>query len=443
MARLAILGGSPVRKRLFPAYNPIGREEAVAVARVMATGNLSQYIGAWHADFMGGPEVRAFEKEWARVFNVLHALAVNSATSGLYATVAACGVGPGDEVIVSPYTMSASAVAAAVCGAVPVFADIDEGNFCLSAATIEPCITARTKAIVVVHIFGQSADMEPIVRLANQRGLRVIEDCAQAPLAQYDGRYVGGLGHVGVFSLNYHKHIHAGEGGVVTTNDPELAERIALIRNHGEAAIEANGRFDLAWLLGYNYRLTELQAAIGRCQLRKLGKFIKQRLKNVEYLNSRMRKLPGLVPVNPMANCRHVYYVQPVRYSRELIGVPRDQFVAAIAAELPSAVMRERAPLISAGYVRPLYLQPFYQKRTTLCAFSCPRYKGKVDYARGLCPVAERMHFEELITHEFMRPGMSHSDLDDVIRAFEKVYENLDELRAYKRRQQAGKGTRK
>mgnify|MGYP001161681781 CR=1 FL=1 len=430
MPSLAIAGGSPVRTKLFPAYQTIGAEEQRAVQRVMETGNLSQYLGAWHADFMGGPEVRQLEERWAAHFGIPHALAVNSATSGLFAAVGACGVGPGDEVIVSPYTMSASAIAAAVYGAVPVFADLDPETFCLSAATIAQRLTPRTKAVIVVHIFGGPADMDGILALTRPRGIKVIEDCAQAPGGLYAGRSVGGLGDLGVFSLNYHKHIHTGEGGVVTTRDAELAERVALIRNHGEVVVGPKGREDLAELIGFNYRMTELQAAIATEQLKKLPALIEERIRNVDVLARRLAGLPGLRPVQPSAPHRHVFYVHPVHFDAAAAGVPRNAFVEAIKRELPSAHLREHVPLIGAGYVKPLYLQPFYQRRAHPCAFNCPRYQGQVDYAPGLCPVAERMHNEELITHEFMRPGMSANDLDDVARAFEKVAAHPDEVRA-------------
>jgi dTDP-4-amino-4,6-dideoxygalactose transaminase len=428
MSRLAIHGGEPVRTKLFPAYNPIGIEEQQAVARVMATGNLSQYLGVWHADFMGGPEVRRFEEAWAMHFGVPHALALNSATSGLFAAVGACGVGPGDEVIVSPYTMSASAIAPVVYGAVPVFADIDPERFCLSAATIERRLTPRTRAIIVVHIFGGPADMDPIMALARSRGIRVIEDCAQAPGAQYGGRPVGDLGDLGVFSLNYHKHIHTGEGGMVTTRDDELAERVALIRNHAEAVVGSKGREDLAGLFGCNYRLTELQAAIGIEQLKKLPGLIEERIRNVEFLTSRLTGLPGLRPVAPVGADRHVFYVHPLHFDATAMGIQREMFVDALKQELPSARLREQVPLVGGGYVKPLYLQPFYQKRLHPCTFNCPRYAGTTSYAKGLCPVAERMHFEELITHEFMRAGMTPNDLEDVVRGFDKVVTHRKDL---------------
>jgi dTDP-4-amino-4,6-dideoxygalactose transaminase len=438
MANLALCGGEPVRKELFPAYNTIGPEEKNAAARVLESGNLSQYLGVWHDDFMGGPEVRAFESAWAGQFGFRHALAVNSATSGLYAAVGACGVGPGDEIIVSPYTMSASAIAAAAYGAVPVFADISPTTFCMTAETIRERITPRTRAILIVHIFGHSADMDGIMALARQHGIKVIEDCAQAPGALYHGKPVGVLGDLGVFSLNYHKHIHTGEGGVVTTNDDELARQVSLIRNHAETVVEGMGRPDLAHLVGYNYRLTELQAAIGTEQLRKLPRLIEQRRENVSYLRERLSGVPGIQWAGDEEGCLHVYYVWAARFDAAVWGVHRNVVVEAIDKELPTAHLRETTSLIGAGYVRPLYWMPFYQQRTTSCSFNCPRYKGTVEYARGLCPVTERMHTDELFLHEYMRPGMRHADLDDVVRAFEKVWKFRAELQG-KANQTSGK----
>ncbi|HNB40502.1 MAG TPA: DegT/DnrJ/EryC1/StrS family aminotransferase, partial [Anaerolineales bacterium] len=232
MSELALLGGMPLRPQGLPKYQTLGAEERHAVNEVLDSGVLSQFLGAWGPDFFGGPRVQKLERAWEYHFNVAHAVSVNSATSGLYAAVGAVGVGPGDEVIVSPYTMSASAVAAVVYGAIPVFADIDPDTFCISARTIAEKITPRTKAIIVVDIFGQPSDWDAIMALATKHGLLVIEDAAQAPGARYKGRWAGTLGHIGVYSLNYHKTIHSGEGGVCVTNDPKLAERMQLIRNH-------------------------------------------------------------------------------------------------------------------------------------------------------------------------------------------------------------------
>lgn len=432
--QLALLGGSPLRTRPFPAYRVIGEEEKQAAVRVLDSGVLSRFLGAWHPDFFGGPEVQAFEREWAELCGVAHGVSVNSCTSGLYAAVGAAGVGPGDEVIVSPYTMAASATAALIFQGVPVFADIDPATYCLSAETIRPCITSRTKAIIVVHIFGQSADMDPIMELAREHGLVVIEDCAQAPFATYKGRPVGSLGHMGVFSLNYHKHIHTGEGGMITTDDARLAERLQLIRNHAEAVVERKGVTEIDNMVGFNFRLGEIEAAIGRAQLRKGAALVDQRKRNIAYLESKLQDLPGLSMPRVGAAGDHVYYVHVLDYDQRVTGVPRERLVAALKAELPVTELREgEGPLMGMGYVRPLYLLPLFQQRIAFgkhgYPFSSPLYEGNPDYAHGSCPNVEAAHFERVITHEMMRPGMSEADLDDVATAFHKVWRNLAVLR--------------
>jgi dTDP-4-amino-4,6-dideoxygalactose transaminase len=429
MSQLALLGGTPVRTRLFPRYNTIGAEEKEAVREVMESGVLSQFLGTSHAHFLGGPRVRALEEAWAGAIGAKHAVTVNSNTSGLIAAIGAAGLGPGDEVIVSPYTMTASALAPLIYGAVPVFADVEGDYFCLDPAAIEAALTPRTRAILVVHLFGQAAAMDKIMALARKRNLIVIEDCAQAPDGMLKDRHVGVLGDMGVFSLNYHKHIHTGEGGIITTNDDRFAERLQLIRNHGEAVVEGRGVTELKNTFGFNFRMTEIEAAIGVEQLKKLPGLIDQRLENVAYLEGRIGRLPGLRPAPVREGARHVYYVHPYLFDEETVGVSRAQFVRALQAELPRAMGREEeGPLISGGYVRPLYLQPLYQQRAHACGFNCPRYEGVVSYEKGLCPVAERLHFHELLTHELMRPGMERGDLDDVARAFHKVYEHRNEL---------------
>jgi dTDP-4-amino-4,6-dideoxygalactose transaminase len=430
---LALLGGTPTRTRPFPAYRVFGPEEQEAARRVIDSGVLSRFLGAWHEDFYGGPEVRAFEEQWASIVGVAHGISVNSCTSGLYAAVGAAGVGPGDEVIVSPYTMAASATAPMIFNAVPVFADIDPASYCLSAETIAARLTPRTKAILVVHIFGQSADMDPIMELATAHDLVVIEDCAQAPFATYKGRPVGSLGHMGVFSLNYHKHIHTGEGGMVTTADAGLAERLQLIRNHAEAVVERKGVGDLRNMVGFNFRLGEIEAAIGREQLRKGPALISRRRANVAYLERQLDGLAGLTMPATRDGSEHVYYAHTLDYDAGVTGVPRETLVKALKAELPPTELREReGPLIGMGYVKPLYLLPIFQQQIAYggkgCPFACPHYEGKTEYARGLCPNVERAHFERVITHEMMRPGMAQQDLDDVAAAFHKVWANLPSL---------------
>jgi perosamine synthetase len=430
---LALLGGKKIRETPFPAYKVIGEEEVAAATEVMRSGVLSRFIGAWCDDFHGGSQVKAFEKEWAAFMGTDHAIAINSCTSGLNAAVGAVGIEHGDEVIVSPYTMSASAVAPLHFGGIPVFADIDPDTYCLDPASIEDRITKATRAIIVVHIFGRPANMDAIMAIAKKYDLKVIEDCAQAPGATYKGKRVGTIGDIGVFSFNYHKHIHTGEGGMVVTSDEKLAHRMQLIRNHAESVVERMGCTDIKNMVGQNYRMGEIEAAIGRRQLAKLTYLLQQRLANVQYLEERLGDLPGLRFPAKEQDAEHVYYVHPIAYDESQLGLHRNKIVSAIKAELPDTELREgEGGLIGAGYVRPLYLLPLFQRQIALGVEGAPFSSAKRDisalYQPGVCPHAEYAHTNSLITHEMMRPGMSRQDLDDVALAFRKVWDNCSEL---------------
>lgn len=433
MKYLAINGGKKVRRKKFPSYNMIGKEEKQAVLKVLNRGILSQYLGVWGKDFFGGPEVQSLEKEWARYFRVKHAIALNSATSGLYAATGAAGVGPGDEVIVSPYTMSASVMPPLIYGAIPVFADIEKNYFCLDPVSIEQRITKQTKAIIIVDLFGQPYDADRINAIAKKHHLTVIEDASQAPGATFQGKYAGTLGDIGVFSLNYHKHIHTGEGGMVVTDDDGLADRVRLIRNHAESVVEAKGVKNLVNMVGFNFRMTEIEATIARCQLKKLKSLVKFRIKHVEYLAKRLETIEGLRPARVRPGCTHSFYLHPILYNQNVTGVSRKRFVDAVKAELAPTQGRETwGPLISCGYVKPLYLLPLFQQRIAIGAggnpFKSPLYHGKVTYGKGTCPVAEQLYEHSLFYHDLAKPPATESDLGDVAEAFRKVSRHLDEL---------------
>jgi dTDP-4-amino-4,6-dideoxygalactose transaminase len=310
--QLALLGGPATISQPFKHYNPIGAEEVQAAKEVIESGVLSQFIGAWHPDFLGGPKVKEFEAQCASYFGVKHAITVNSWTSGLIAAVGAIGIQPGDEVIVPPWTMCASATAILHWNAIPVFADIDPATFCLDPKSVEANITSHTKAIMAVDIFGQSADMDALMAIAKRHGLKVISDTAQAPGAMYKGKYAGTLADVGGFSLNYHKHIHTGEGGILVTNDDGIAQRLQLIRNHAEAVVEGMGVTDLTNMVGYNFRLGEIECAIGISQLKKLQNFLESRQHMAKRFNERLSSLPGLTTPFLMPDCTHAYYVYPM-----------------------------------------------------------------------------------------------------------------------------------
>ena len=430
MKKLAINGGDKLRTKPFPAYNTIDEKEEIAVLRVLRSGKLSTYLGTWHDDFHGGDEVQALEKKWAQYFNVKHAISVNSATSGLYAAVGAIGIKPGDEVIVSPYTMSASATAILLYGGIPVFADIEEEYFCINPNSVREKITDKTKAIMAVDIFGLPCNFEELNKIATEYNLKIIEDTAQARYAKYDGDYAGTLGDIGIFSLNYHKHIHTGESGIVVTNNDNLAMKVKLIRNHAEAVIAAKGyenKEELHNMLGFNYRMTELEASIASVQLDKLQGLLEQRIENVNYLNEQLNNIPCLNVAKIREKATHSYYVHAITFNEEIAGIHRNKFIDAVKAELPRTIMRDDSPvLLSYGYTKPLYLQPLYQDR--ICFGEYPFNLSKREYKKGDCPVCEDMHENKLVIHELMRPGMSKQDIDDVASAFKKVWENKEEL---------------
>ncbi|HXC40617.1 MAG TPA: DegT/DnrJ/EryC1/StrS family aminotransferase [Burkholderiales bacterium] len=422
MTQLALFGGPRSIDREFPRYNPIGREEMAAAQRVLQSGVLSKFLGAWDADFYGGPEVQGFEREWERAFRTKHAVTVNSATSGLIAALGAVGVEPGDEVIVSPWTMSASATAILVWNAIPVFADIQSDTFNLDPIAVEKAITPRTRAIMAVDIFGQAADLDALMAIARRHGLAVIEDCAQAPGALHGARYTGTVADIGVYSLNYHKHIHTGEGGVCVTDDARLAERMQLIRNHAESVVGDKGVTEIDNMIGFNFRMTEIEAAIGREQLKKLPALVASRQALAARLSQGLAGLKGLqTPVVRSGNT-HAYYVYPMTVDAAATGVGRDRLIEALAAE---------GLAVGGGYVN-LHLLPMYQRRIAYGKGGYPwkggPYRGAVDYSKGICPVAESLHQSRLMHIGMCQFDYRGEDMELLAAAFRKVWASLDAL---------------
>ena len=423
-SKLALLGGTPLITESFNSYLPYGKEELDAARSVIESGVLSQFLGTWHEHFYGGPKVRQFESAWTEFFNVKNAMSVNSATSGLVAAVGALDIEPGDEIIVSPWTMSASATAILVWNAIPVFADIENETFNLDPVSIEKNITPRTKAIMVTDIYGHPADLAAIMNIAERHGLKVIEDAAQAPGALYHGRYAGTIADIGVFSLNYHKHIHTGEGGVCVTNDPDLTERMQLIRNHAEAVVSGKGVKNISNLIGFNFRLGEIEAALGMEQLKKLPRLVSARQSVCERLSKGLGQLRGLKAPVVKPDCTHVYYGYPLILDTKLIGVSREKIAAALTAE--------GVPNVGQGYTN-LHLLPMYQRKIAYGNHGFPWVIGdktsSVSYAKGICPVAEEFHDWSVLglapcMHEF-----SNSEIELVIAAFNKVWDNHTQLR--------------
>lgn len=424
MDTLALFGGPKAIQTEFRKYNSIGIEELVAVKEVIESGVLSQFIGAWHQDFHGGPKVRQFERMAAEYFGVKHAVTVNSWTSGLIAAVGAIGVEPGDEVIVTPWTMSATATAILHWNAIPVFADIDVETYNLDPRSIEKNITPYTKAIMVADIFGQSADLDEIMAIAARHNLRVISDTAQAPGAKYKGRFAGTCAHVGGFSLNYHKHIHTGEGGILVTDDDHIAERLQLIRNHAEVVVGDKGVADIVNMVGHNFRLGEIECAIGIEQLKKLSRFVESRQVLAEALTQGLRGLPGLkVPVVGKDRT-HVYYVYPMQLDLGVLGASRDRICDALNAE---------GVAVSRRY-QNIHLLPLYQKKIAFGSRGFPWTsdicKRDVDYGKGICPVAEALNDRTYMGFGMCVYDLNAQDIAQIVGAFRKVWRHLDRLRS-------------
>ena len=316
-----------------PVVRPvIGPEEVAAVSEVLLSGMLAQ-----------GERVAELESRFAAYCGTAQAVAVSNGTTALHAALLACNVGPGDEVIVPAFSFIATATAVSMCGARPVFADVDEETFNIRPDQVRERITPKTKAVIGVHLFGQPFDVEPVQEICEAHNLVLIEDAAQAHGAVYHGTKVGNLGKCGCFSFYATKNMITGEGGMVTTSDKATADRLRLIINHGQSEKY------LHTVLGYNYRMTDIAAAIGNVQLKKLDKFNLRRRKNAEYYAANL-SVKGLVKPKVADNVQHVYHQYVVRLTEEF-PLPRQAFMEYLKSKgIGSAV----------HYPIPIHRQPLY-----------------------------------------------------------------------------------
>jgi len=427
MQKLALLEGRTEASRIKP-YNEIGQEETDAAVRVLQSRNLSGFLGRAGDAFLGGPEVRAFEKAVQDFFGVKHAITYNSASTALQGAIAALGIGPGDEVITSPYTMSATAMAVLYNNAIPVFADLHPETYCIDPKSVEAKITPRTKAILAVNIFGTSAEYDELRAIADKHGLKIIEDNAQAAGGTYRGKYTGTIGDLGVFSLNVHKIIQSGEGGIITTNDDGYAWRAQLYRNHGENAIDdLKDSVPFEPIAGNNFRLSEVHAAIAHEQLKKLNKFIEARRSLAFYLTEKLQQISWLKPYNVPEYIKSVYYQYPMRYAGGL-GISRKTIAAALKAE---------AYPVGEGYQKPVYLFPIFQEKRmfprTQFPFVSSEFPSSVSYDKGICQVVEKLYSEEMLTSTVILPPNSKESIDAFVDVLKKIEESKDELIAYEK----------
>ncbi len=428
MKTLALLEGrtEPAKQK---AHNSIGAEETAAALRVMEGKILSGFVGKAGELFLGGKFVKEFERYFEEYFKVKHTVSFNSATTALQAAVAALGIGPGDEVITTPYTMCATATAILLNNAVPVFADIHPDSYCIDPESVRRLITPRTKAIIAVDIFGGTADFKELRKIADEFNLKIIEDNAQAPGAMLDGKPCGTFGDIGIFSFNVNKVIQCGEGGVLVTNDDTYAFRAQLVRNHGEVIVDElheKGTAEDEFLAGNNFRLTEIQAAIATEQLKKLQAHNEVRCAQAAYLTEKMRAFPWLVPCKVAEGSTHVYFLYPFRFLKEKLGISRATFVKAMVAE---------GYKLGVGYVKPIYLYPLYQQKRMFPRSQFPfvstEYPVQVNYTKGICPVVERMFEEELLTTAIYQPQHSREMIDEFIDALQRIQDQVEQLKEY------------
>ncbi len=362
-----------------PVAKPDIREEDIAaVASVLRSGNLAQ-----------GSITEEFEERFARYIGVRHAVAVSSGTAALHLALVASGIGPGDEVITTPFTFAATANAILFTGAVPVFVDIDAFTFNIDARLIQDAITSRTRALLPVHLYGQPCDMDTISDIAERNGLAVIEDACQAHGAEWDGKRVGSFG-TGCFSFYPTKNMTTGEGGIVTTNDVRIAEHARVLRSHGQT-----GRY-VSEHLGFNYRMSDIAAALGLCQLERLEEYTRARIANARLLTEGLARVPGLLVPQETPWVRHVFHQYTVRV---IPGFP-------MSREELQAHLVSRGVGTAVHYPRPLHNQPYYR------SLGCGKLK---------LPIAEQAAKEVLSLP--VHPGLSRTDIGHIVATLSRLEE--------------------
>ncbi|MHA1229168.1 MAG: DegT/DnrJ/EryC1/StrS family aminotransferase [Candidatus Helarchaeota archaeon] len=380
----------------------IDDEEIEAVVQVLKERRLT---------LLSSEKVEEFETEFAKYIGVKHAIAVNSGTAALHVALASLELGPGDEVIVPPFTFVATATAVLHQNAIPIFVDILPDTYCIDPLKIEAAITSKTKAIIPVHIFGHPADMDQIIKIGKEHEIPVIEDACQAHGAEYKGKKVGSIGDIGCFSFFESKNMMTGEGGIITTNDDEIAEKCKLIRHHGEPYWYQYIR------LGYNYRMTAIQAAIGLIQLKKLEKMNNKRIEYAQYYNKNLKGLSGLQLPITKNYVKHVYHLYAPLIKPEELGIDKDKFLE---------LVNKDETITKLIYPQPLYKSPLFQNLVGYgpksCPFSCPYYGKQISYDIHL-PVVEN-----ICNRAIGLPNLPSTDLNQIDKVIETLRKVIGEL---------------
>ena len=417
---LAINNGIPVIKKQFKKYNSIGNEELQAAHKVIKSGVLSDYIAHDGPNFLGGKYVKKFERYCEKYFDVKHAITVNSWTSGLIAAVGALNTEPGDEIILPTWTMSATAASILHYNAIPVFVDIEEDTFNIDFKEIEKKISSKTRAIITVDLFGHPSNYKELNKIAKKYKIKIISDSAQSIASKYKGKYCATIGDIGGISLNGHKHIQTGEGGVLFTNDDKIAHKLRLIRNHGEQVFNPQNKKKLINIIGFNFRMGEIEAAIGIEQLKKLKKIIKKNRESVKRLSKGLSSLKGLHLPITNSFCTHSYYVFAMKIDQKITGVHRDKIHKALVAE----------GLRIAKNYQSLHLLHVFKNKIGFGSHSFPwslSKNKKSDF------ITRFKTANELTKNKYLGIGMclfeyKKNEIDLIIKVFKKVWKNLDHL---------------
>ena len=398
-------------------YNSIGNEELIAVKKVIKSGVLSDFVGAQGKNFEGGKYVKIFENTAKNYFGVNYAISVNSWTSGLICSIGAIDPTPGDEIICTPWTMCACATAILHWNCIPVFVDIDKKTFNYDLKELKKKITSKTIAIIAVDIFGQSENINQIKKIIKKKRIKIISDTAQAIGSKYNNKFSGTVADIGGYSFNYHKHINTGEGGMIVTNNKNLATRCKLIRNHGEAVIKKNDK-SISNILGYNFRLGEIESAIGIEQFKKLSKIIIFRQKLAKTLIEGISNLKGLqTPIVKKGNT-HVYYVIPFILNLKELKFNRKKII--------ELLKKEKIKGIVGGYTN-LHLLPVFKNKIAYGkkGFPWSSFNKNIKYKKGLCKNAEELHDKTFFYLALCAYDYKISDMKSYVQRFKKVWKKI------------------